>query len=61
MADKTMLAVSEYLTARGWVRQPDNWWRRPEGADYPMMDAYREQCQADAEQIVAALRETGRL
>lgn len=59
--DKERQAIKEYLVARGWLKLSDGWWRRPEGADYPMMDAYREQCQADAEQIVAALKETGRL
>lgn len=59
--DKEREAIKEYLAARGWVEGPDGWWRRPECADRLLWDAYRLQCQTDAEMIVAALRETGRL
>jgi hypothetical protein len=56
---KTQLA--EYLTARGWVRVDTNWWRHPSGEEYQTWDAWHRQCDDDAPEIVAALKETGRL
>lgn len=63
MADKEREAINEYLTRRGWLEGPDGWWHRGENfdGDYVVWDAFKRQCHVDAVEIVAALKETGRL